>query len=368
MEYIYLKTNWKRKKLFQMNTGIAIHDGKKIVVKQAIYPEGIENVQRIYDITKKLKHIYKNKYTEVILNDDKIESVFWDETMSFGEKLYQLIISDNWYEVKQQLLLWKNLIRGSQDNICSFTSSYKFEKVFGYYLELEGCEATYLSNVDCTSENILFNRTTNEIKIIDYEWTFPFKIPVEFILFYGISLFCERYNLICNQNKLIEMAQIDQNNLSIYERMKNSFHNYIFIDDDSNIDYRKMGNFFLKPNYNIIDLAIKQKYKFTLDEIPINSKIVIYGAGNVGSELYSYCKFSSNYEIVGWVDKKAESYRKKQRNVNDLDDLQYMKFDYIIVGVFSEEMFLNIKQELIFRGIDIEKIRWIDIKLNNNMG
>ena len=154
---------------------------------------------------------------------------------------------------------------------------------------------------------------------------------------------------------------------NVINNLKEKFpqYHYVIVNDGSRDNTSKICH---EHNYNIIDLAIKQKYKFTLDEIPINSKIVIYGAGNVGSELYSYCKFSSNYEIVGWVDKKAESYRKKQRNVNDLDDLQYMKFDYIIVGVFSEEMFLNIKQELIFRGIDIEKIRWIDIKLNNNMG
>ena len=57
----------------------------------------------------------------------------------------------------------------------------EFQSIFGEQEGLEGKEASKMLNIDLTLDNIILEEESGKPQIIDYEWVFPFPIPVDFI-------------------------------------------------------------------------------------------------------------------------------------------------------------------------------------------
>lgn len=92
------------------------------------------------------------------------------------------------------------------------------------------------------------------------------------------------------------------------------------------------------------------KYSFPYEEVPAGSRIVIYGAGQVGKEIYYVQSELSLYKIVVWVDKRHEEYSKLGMNVCSPYDLVKYDFDYIIIAVKDEKIFNEIYDEIMQNG------------------
>ena len=117
----------------------------------------------------------------------------------------------------------------------------------------------------------------------------------------------------------------------------------------------------IEKNYGII--IQQMQYFFPYDSIPKGSRIIIYGAGNVGKS-YQNCLRSCQYAIVvGWVDKEFEKIQKQGyvevENPNNIFDKE---FEYVLIAIEKEKVALQIKQDLIDKGICKEKIIWIEPK------
>lgn len=89
-----------------------------------------------------------------------------------------------------------------------------------------------------------------------------------------------------------------------------------------------------------------------------HKKIIIYGAGKVGID---YWKQMSNYsacQIVAWVDQNFEKISCPYRAIQDVETIKNVEFDVVLVAVASEETYLQIRQSLVQKGIDQERIIW----------
>lgn len=89
-----------------------------------------------------------------------------------------------------------------------------------------------------------------------------------------------------------------------------------------------------------------------------NKKIVIYGAGNVGRDIFRQLSFRGKSNIVGVVDANADHIDVAWTNVSSVDFLKMNVYDYVIVAVFYESAFESIKLELVEQGVDEHKIVW----------
>jgi len=93
---------------------------------------------------------------------------------------------------------------------------------------------------------------------------------------------------------------------------------------------------------------------FPFDKVPKNSRIVLYGAGNVGKQFYDQATEINFCEIVLWLDKKADGLLVKQPetvvnlNVND--------YDLAIIAIENETIMLEIKALLMSYGVPESKI------------
>ena len=106
----------------------------------------------------------------------------------------------------------------------------------------------------------------------------------------------------------------------------------------------------------------RYEYRFDVKQLDLSKqkKLVIYGAGLVGTNYYHQLKGVSNLHIVGWIDRKFTDMtdyegciRCSVESVNDLE------FDFIIIAMMDKHIAEDIKDTLSDRyGVDEEKIIW----------
>jgi len=95
-------------------------------------------------------------------------------------------------------------------------------------------------------------------------------------------------------------------------------------------------------------------YLFPFDKVPKNSRIVLYGAGNVGKQFYDQVTKTNFCKIMLWLDKNAnEILVKKPEKIVDLNVDDY---DIVVIAIESETIMLEVKALLINYGVPESKI------------
>ena len=122
-------------------------------------------------------------------------------------------------------------------------------------------------------------------------------------------------------------------------------------------------NLLLTRVIDCFDNAQEDKVLVPYGEIPLNSRIILYGAGKMGQSIYRYLKSMSSIEIKGWLDKNYLVYRKMNMEVNAPDcigELQDEAYDLILITVNNQRAVMSIRQYLETLGVKREKIKWLD--------
>lgn len=95
---------------------------------------------------------------------------------------------------------------------------------------------------------------------------------------------------------------------------------------------------------------------------PVNlleGRVILYGAGKFGKDLYHRLEEDKEHEVVLWVDKKAEDYRKQGlSNIHYISDIENVDYDQIVIAVMAKELSEAIRAELIGYGFKEEQIVW----------
>lgn len=121
---------------------------------------------------------------------------------------------------------------------------------------------------------------------------------------------------------------------------------------------------FLSKAMDAFDVKESDLYLVPFGGVKKGSRIVLYGAGAVGIQLYNYILSNQCCHIVYWADKNYASFTdlsvKNPREIVNLD------FDYLIIAIFSRDAYVSAKNDLISMGVDENKIRWIDKKYLEN--
>lgn len=360
MECIFCKTTPYRKKEYQIITRF-IHNAstgntESFVEKYNSYPEGEENIHRIYCVAQKLKYVYGEMFSPVALKNGKLISEFYNNANSLASELVKSIQKNALHEIKTLLTLWKNIICGN-NNLCAFYPTPEFKFFFGTDGEkFAGKSATIISNFDCSSENILFLEKNKNIRVIDYEWTFEFPIPVDFIIYYNFSLFCKTHGGKSLLSEWLQNMNIDFKDCSSYDDMIAHFYDVVSVEGE--IDYRQMGMYFLQPRYNDAFKQIEYKYQFPVRLIPAGKRVVIYGLGDVGRDYLNYLCTSSDYELAGCIDRNAESLRKQYNDVVKPENVSELCFDCIVLAICNRSVALQMQNTLLQFGVDGSKIIW----------
>lgn len=94
--------------------------------------------------------------------------------------------------------------------------------------------------------------------------------------------------------------------------------------------------------------------------IPNGSHIVLYGAGEVGKSYYNYIISNKWYDLVKWVDKRYDFYRKDGLNVYPVESIKTCNWDYIVLAVKYKTKSDEMRDYLVKHfQIENEKIVWV---------
>lgn len=93
-----------------------------------------------------------------------------------------------------------------------------------------------------------------------------------------------------------------------------------------------------------------------LEIVPPGSKIVLYGAGTLGSSVFANLILNKSRKVVAWVDR---DYKKIGFPVQNPTDIFNLEFDICFVAIESFVVFEQVRDNLKKHGIREEKIWWL---------
>lgn len=86
------------------------------------------------------------------------------------------------------------------------------------------------------------------------------------------------------------------------------------------------------------------------------SNIVVYSAGTFGQQLMRRIEENNYCSVVGWVDVDYKEYRRCCLDVDPVEDIDFIEFDYILIATVDGAVADDICERLIWRGIPEKKI------------
>ena len=216
---LYRKLSNERNPKYNIITDIIERDGKKIVIKRPYETAAKDHILRVFDCYRGLQNALQGSdfcVNESQLVGDSIESEFLE-----GQHLTEADGPAFIEAVKNAYM----------KNAKEFVKTLEFEQVFGDVEMPRGVLAAEYVDIDLIFDNII--KTNRGWEIIDYEWTFDFPIPINYI-FYRASKF----------GQLPEhLVDISDGERAIYQQMEDHFQSkYIFKDVKNLHELREHAN------------------------------------------------------------------------------------------------------------------------------
>lgn len=106
------------------------------------------------------------------------------------------------------------------------------------------------------------------------------------------------------------------------------------------------------------------RYYLSNLETFFNKKIIIYGAGDIGVDIYNYIVKYKMIKIVAWVDKSFEKISLDYYKIQNPNEIKTIDFDIILIAVRSKDVSEEIYRELKKMKISEEKIVCARIGVN----
>ena len=226
-ELIYSKFSNERDRRFAIRTDIYEENGERFVKKAAVYQEGLSHVNNLERWYQELGELYeKYPFSCNVCTLEKDGARFEYVTGITLEELLDFMLSDgNVEEAKKRLSEYLIDVKRalSQKN---FVMTEEFAKVFGNVQLPEGFFCAPVTNIDMVCGNLVLAETP---VVLDYEWTFDFPIPVEFVLYRIIHYYekTHRPDEVQSFLSLYEEFGITEELKNVFSVMEKNFQAYI---------------------------------------------------------------------------------------------------------------------------------------------
>ncbi|SFA77498.1 hypothetical protein SAMN05216249_10289 [Acetitomaculum ruminis DSM 5522] len=260
---IYVKCSDSRSEKFALRTSIELTDeGKKIIRKSASFEEGKAHIKNINKNYESLLLRYKD--SELNIQKCKMEG----ETITFeyaeGESLTNIIerylVNHDYDRIKKILLRCFELIRFN--SVPSFNKTEKFKEIFGDFELSDTHPSSDKIDIDMVIDNFIIDKDDNWT-LIDYEWSYDFSVPVDFVVYRCIHFFYHRMSVkLFTLDELFELGNMEKNEIAIYEKMERNFQAYVSKDYS---DIGRMRDIIGNKIINVYDLM--ESYDAGINEI-----------------------------------------------------------------------------------------------------
>ncbi len=209
---LYEKLSNERNPKYNIVTDIIERDGVKIVIKKPYNNDAVAHIHRVYDSYRGLQNILQGSdfcVNESKLVGDSIESEFLE-----GEHIAEA-------DAPRYIEAIKNAYMPHSKE---FQLTPAFEEVFGHVDLPRGVLASEFLDIDLIFENII--KTNRGWEIIDYEWTFDFPVPINYVLYRAVKFSQLPGNLV----------DISDAEKIAYQQMENHFQSQYCFKDVKNLN------------------------------------------------------------------------------------------------------------------------------------
>ena len=229
MEPVYVKFSNERDQKLSIYTEISqTADGALTVKKMPAQKNATEHVQKLETICEDLTRMYKEESIEVnhcTLRGDCAELEYLTG-ITLEDKLDQLLEEGRTEELETLFFTYIQKLKNIHEKK-PFEKTAEFVRVFGDVKLRADLMSTDVSNIDFVPANIILSG--DKVSVIDYEWTFTFPVPSQFLvyrmIFYYLELNDKRRSL--KSRNFYEKAGILPEDMDVYEEMERNFQEYI---------------------------------------------------------------------------------------------------------------------------------------------
>lgn len=306
------------------------------------------------------KGIYsaKGKYLSFIDADDWVESYFLQSLIENIEKYNADIVIEGYCkDIKEKNRKVKNHIEAG---------IYEAETRALFYKEMLQCNTFYEFGVEPFLWNKLFKRDLfidcmegMDDKISEAEdaaLVFPYLLHSNRIVVTGDCLYhyVYRKSSVTNERKFNYFDNISR--LFLYLNRKFQETDYYDIMLPQLAPYMRMLVYIENP-----DAFVQEgKYIFPFRKIPVDSQIVLYGAGHIGKIYQHQVKLSKYCHVAAWVDASYSREDLRQLDVKPPHAIEELEYDFIVIAIENKEVVCTVKKMLLDMGVSEPKIVFAD--------
>lgn len=99
---------------------------------------------------------------------------------------------------------------------------------------------------------------------------------------------------------------------------------------------------------------------YWLDQIPADSKIILYGAGELGKKYRKQLQSRKDIHYITCIDFSYERLNNEEFGVEDPGAVTGYDYDYIVITIKNPQKAANVREELRGLGIADDRILWFD--------
>ena len=220
-EIIYVKISNERNRDLAITTKIYEEaDGTRFAVKYATYSEGKGQLQRIYDAYRDLKDRFKETEVEVLPCEQ------WNGGLRFpyitGQTLEDCVnhmLEQGEYEKAKTYICQHLACIRSVYQEKEFEQTAEFRQIFGDIHLTKKYMCGTMNNIDMVLDNLVLVGKTSYL--FDYEWTFDFPVPLDFMLYRILHYFVYR-NKRCEEllaHGFMTLLDLSTDERNVFEEM-----------------------------------------------------------------------------------------------------------------------------------------------------
>ena len=189
----------------------------------------------------------------------------------------------------------------------------------------------------------------------------------------------EGEDVLLNCLYIMECKKISINNVQIYHYMINKdalfrkrkdsyydnvsriyscLYNLFILDECGKSLLRQLDDYmrFMIWTSDKDGFGIYERVFFPFKDVPVNSDLIIYGAGTVGRIIYHQINVTEYCNIISWVDKKCVGENVDGFLIDNPDSIEQHDYDIIVLAILNPELRLSAEEWLKKTGIPESKI------------
>ncbi|MCI1726468.1 MAG: hypothetical protein LKM35_02090 [Lachnospiraceae bacterium] len=184
MKKSFIKCSDERNRIFSVITEIGEEDGRKVVTKEAAYPEGISHIRDIMQNPEVLERVYAPVKACPVVQDGPVLNFEFIEGETLEDRYRKAVEKRSRDEFEANLTEHCRLLTINPENEAVFEGSADFFNWFGDAAVYEGQEGFKIANFDAIAGNIIYRGP--DIYFIDYEWVMKFSMPKDLVIYHSV--------------------------------------------------------------------------------------------------------------------------------------------------------------------------------------